>query len=164
MDNELLARLKKLEDRAEIEDIVNTYGEGVRTSDHVRIASCFADDAIIDHGLGQTIEGIENIRSYFSGALESTARKTVLTFDEKLASTPVMTNVRITLDGDSAHCESICLAIHVGVRTGDTSVMVRGTRNIDDLVRTADGWKIRHRLHPGVWKFEVPGDFLGGGH
>lgn len=154
------ARLRLLEDRAEITDIVNRYGEGVRTRDVELLVSCFADDVVIDHGHGQLLEGIEQVRKHFSGSLDSSAARAVLTFDEKLASTPVMSNVVVEIDGDAAHCESMCLAIHVGMRDGEGRVMVRGTRNIDDLVRTASGWKIRRRRHPAVWMFEVPGAAL----
>jgi ketosteroid isomerase-like protein len=154
------ARLRALEDRAGITDVVNRYGEGVRTGDAELVASCFATDATIDHGHGQVVTGIGDIRKYFAGQLESTARSSVLTFDDKVASTPVMSNVLIELDGDEAHCESMCLAIHVGYRDGQGVVMVRGTRNIDDLVRTEEGWKIRRRSHPAIWAFEVPGSAL----
>jgi hypothetical protein len=121
------------------------------------VVSCFADDATIDHGHGQVVAGIDRIRQYFSGSAASNARRSVLTFDEKLASTPVMSNVLIEVDGDTAHCESMCLAVHVGLRDGEGRVMVRGTRNVDDLVRTPSGWRIRRRVHPAVWAFEVPG-------
>jgi hypothetical protein len=36
-------------------------------------------------------------------------------------------------------------------------MMVRGTRNIEDLVGTTDGWKIRRRVHPAVWASDVQG-------
>ncbi|HWE68824.1 MAG TPA: nuclear transport factor 2 family protein [Acidimicrobiales bacterium] len=151
------ARLRELEDRAEITDIVSRYGDGVRRGDAASIAACFADDASLDHGHGQSVEGIEAIRQYFGAVKDSAASKAVMNFDEKAASTPVMSNVLIDLDGDTAHCESMCLAIHAGFRDGEGSIIVRGTRNIDDLVRTPEGWKIRKRLHPAVWSFEVPG-------
>jgi ketosteroid isomerase-like protein len=151
------ARLRELEDRAAITDIVNRYGEGVRTDDVDLVASCFADDASIDHGHGQLVSGIASIRKYFSGEMDSAASQSVLTFDNKVASTPVMSNVVVEVSGDTAHCESMCLAIHVGYRSGQGYILVRGTRNVDDLVRTPEGWRIRRRVHPAIWKFEVPG-------
>jgi ketosteroid isomerase-like protein len=156
------ARLQELEDRAEITDLVNRYGNGIRLGDAEQIVSCFADDAVVDHGHGQTVEGREALLAYFGHQTTSAAARSVLTFDEKVASTPVMSNVLIDLDGDTAHCESMCLAIHTGYQDGQGKVIVRGTRNIDDLVRTADGWKIRRRVHPAVWAFEVPGTPLAG--
>jgi ketosteroid isomerase-like protein len=155
------ARLRELEDRAEINDIVNRYGNGVRLSDAEQIVSCFADDAVVDHGHGQTVEGREALLAYFANSARSSVAQSVLTFDQKVASTPVMSNVLIDIDGDTAHCESMCLAIHGGFKHGEGKVIVRGTRNIDELVRTAKGWKIRRRVHPAVWAFEVPGSMVG---
>jgi ketosteroid isomerase-like protein len=151
------ARLRELEDRAEITDIVNRYGDGVRRGDSDVISSCFADDAAIDHGHGHVIEGIAAIRDLYDRSRNSATSRAIIDFDERVASTPVMSNVLIDLDGDSAHCESMCLAIHAGFRDGGGAVMIRGTRNIDDLVRTPQGWKIRRRSHPAIWSFEVPG-------
>ena len=130
----------------------------VRRGDAASISACFADDATLDHGHGQSVEGIDAIRQYFGAVKDSAASKAVMNFDEKVASTPVMSNVLIELDGDTAHCESMCLAIHAGFRDGEGSVIVRGTRNIDDLVRTPEGWKIRKRLHPpsGPSRFPAP--------
>jgi ketosteroid isomerase-like protein len=153
-------RLRELEDRAEINDIVNRYGDGVRVGDAEQIVSCFADDAVVDHGHGQTVVGREALLAYFANSTRSAVAQSVLTFDQKVASTPVMSNVLIDLDGDTAHCESMCLAIHAGYEHGEAKVIVRGTRNIDELVRTASGWKIRRRMHPAVWAFEVPGAIL----
>jgi ketosteroid isomerase-like protein len=153
-------RLRELEDRAEINDIVNRYGNGVRVGDVEQIVSCFADDAVVDHGHGETVEGREALLAYFGDSTRSAAAQSVLTLDQKVASTPVMSNVLIDLDGDTAHCESMCLAIHAGYKHGEGKVIVRGTRNVDDLVRTATGWRIRRRVHPAVWAFEVPSSML----
>ena len=151
------ARLQELEDRAEITDLINRYGNGIRLGDAEQIVSCFADDAVVDHGHGQAVTGREALLAYFGHQTVSAAARSVLTFDQKVASTPVMSNVLIDLNGDTAHCESMCLAIHTGYLDGQGKVIVRGTRNIDDLVRTASGWKISRRVHPAVWAFEVPG-------
>jgi ketosteroid isomerase-like protein len=157
LTSDAAARLRELEDRAEITDLVNRYGNGVRLGDAEQIVSCFADDAVVDHSHGETVTGKEALLAYFGHGTTSAAARSVLTFDHKVASTPVMSNVLIDLDGDTAHCESMCLAIHTGFKDGQGKVIVRGTRNIDEMIRTADGWKIRRRVHPAVWAFEVPG-------
>jgi ketosteroid isomerase-like protein len=156
-------RLRELEDRAEITELVNRYGDGVRLRDLDIIASCFAGDAAIDHGPGRSVQGIEAIRAYYGASSSAEGTRGVLNLDERLASTPVMSNVVIQLDGDRAHCESMCLAIHAGVRDGEGAIVVRGTRNVDDLVRTPEGWRITRRAHPALWAFEVPGSVLQSG-
>jgi hypothetical protein len=148
----------ELADRAAISDVINRYGEGIRVRDIDLLASCFADDATLDYGHDQTT-GIDDIRRFFAGGSGPgrSAPGSVLALDERVASTPVMTNILIDLAGDEAHCESMCLAIHCGFVEGEGSVIVRGTRNVDDLVRTPAGWRIRHRIHATVWSFQVPG-------
>ena len=149
---------EELVDRAEINDLVNRYGEGVRTRDIDLLASCFSDEAVLEYGHA-TVVGMADIRAFFAGgsAAAPGASGPVLALDERVASTPVMSNVMIELDGDEAHCESMCLAIHCGFVGGAGSVIVRGTRNVDDLVRTGAGWRICRRVHATVWSFEVPG-------
>lgn len=152
------ARLRDLEDRACITDVIHRYGEGVRTHDIDTIVGCFTEGAVIDHSGGHVIEGTDQIRRYFQASLLSGDRPTV--GERTLGSTPLMANVLIELEGDRACCESMCLAVHVQTLRGHTRVLMRGTRNVDDLERTAAGWRIRLRRHPSFWAFEVPGTAL----
>lgn len=155
----------QLSDRAEINDLVNRYAEGVRVRDIDMLASCFCDDAVLDYGHVKVVGG-DDIRTFFAGGTGAAPGSTgpVLALEERVASTPVMSNVMIELDGDEAHCESMCLAIHAGFVGGEGSIIIRGTRNVDDLVKTAVGWRIRHRLHATVWSFQVPGTPVVEGH
>ena len=154
---EIVNRLRNLEDRSAIVELVNRYADGVRLGDAELITSCFSDDASIDYGHGRVMQGRQRISAYFSELLGPTSEEAPLAFDLRLASTPVVSNVEIELEGDAAHCESACLAIHAGRRHERDFVVVRGTRNVDELVRTADGWKIRRRVHSSAWSFEVGG-------
>jgi ketosteroid isomerase-like protein len=154
--DELLRRLQALEDRAAITDVLHRYAHGYRLRDPAIIASCFTDDAIIELGPGRILTGREQIlRTYGS---EDKARPSSSVFDQRLLSTPLIANVMIEVDGDRAHCESMCLAIHTGRRGDGSAVLVRGTLNIDDLARCADGWRIAHRRHPALWQFTAAGD------
>ena len=155
----------QLNDRAEINDLINRYGEGVRVRDIDMLGSCFSDDAVLDYGPVEVV-GADDIRAFFSNGTgaASGSNRSVLALDERVASTPMMSNVMIELDGDEAHCESMCLAIHAGFAGGAGSVIVRGTRNVDDLVRTVVGWRIRHRVHATVWSFQIPGTPVVEGH
>jgi hypothetical protein len=152
--SELGARLRRLEDRAEIADLMNRYAEAVRLGSAATMSECFSDDASIDYGEGSLVCGREQILGYFAAMLAAAAPAAL---DERLASTPFVSNVAIELDGDDARCESTVLAIHAGLRGGRGVVVVRGTRNDDALVRTSAGWRIRHRVHSTAWQFEVPG-------
>jgi hypothetical protein len=149
-------RLQALLDRSEITDLINRYGQGIRQRTPDLVVSCFAPDARLDYGFTQ-IEGIEAVRAFFEGVASGAGSASPSHLDQRAVSTPVMTNIQIDLAGDSAHCESLCLAIHAGVKQGREAVVVRGTQNSDDLVRTAEGWKITKRTHMLHWSFEAAG-------
>src|SRR4051812_30203545 len=113
---ELEAKLQELIDRAEITDVIHRYGRGVATGDVALVASCFTDDAILDMEY-TVLEGGAAIRHFYAGRFG--AVKDVPPSPVELAnkiSTPVMANIEIELKGDSARCESTCLAIHAGDR------------------------------------------------
>jgi hypothetical protein len=153
-----MSDLGSLADKAEITDVVNRYAEGVRLGDIDLILSCFADEATLDYGHHGLVEGTANIRQFFlaSRSVPGPAGAPQV-LDERIGSTPVMGNVTIALRGENAHCESMCLAIHFGFAAGEGSVIVRGTRNEDDVIRTDAGWRIRKRVHQTLWSFQVPG-------
>ena len=145
--DDVSGRLRRLEDRNEIAELMYRYAEGVRAGSAEAMAACFSDDASIDYGQ-DVRRGRLEILGYFSQQLESLAH-------DRLASTPVVGNLTIDLDGDGARCESTVLAIHALRREGRDIVIVRGTRNDDDVVRTDEGWRIRRRVHSTLGEFEV---------
>ena len=145
--------LQALSDRTEITDVINRYAVGVAARDVDLLVSLFADDAVLDYYGRQPIEGTEAIRALFT----PDPARPALPLDPHVVSTPIMTNVLIEVDGDAAHAESYCLATHAGERDGEGLVLVRGTRNVDDLRRTPVGWRITRRRHEKLWSIEVPG-------
>ena len=151
----------ELKDRSEIADVLNRYADGMRVCDMDRLVSCFTDDPFLDYG-DVTLRGVDEVRQYFSRITSPPVLDVgnPKMFDSRRVSTPVVTNVVIVLNGSEAHCESMCLAIHAGHRDGDGKVVIRGTRNIDEFVRTAIGWKIHARRHETLWSFEVSGTLL----
>lgn len=151
------ARLQELCDRAEITDVIHRYGRGMATADPALIASCFTDDAIVDMEYTVMKGGAEILR-FYSGRLSESkdVPPSPVALTNKI-STPVMANIEIELKGDTAHCESTCLAIHAGERDGKGLVVVRGTQNSDDFVYAESGWKIRRRTHSSKWASESPG-------
>ena len=151
------ARLQALCDRAEITDVIHRYGRGVATGDVELVASCFTGDAVLDMEY-TVLNGGAAIRHFYAGRFG--AAKDVPPAPVVLAnkiSTPVMANIEIELQGDTARCESTCLAIHAGDRDGKGMVVVRGTQNSDEFIYAGAGWKIRRRLHASKWVSESPG-------
>jgi ketosteroid isomerase-like protein len=150
------SRLRELEDQRDIQEVVTRYGDGIRRKDPGLIASCFDDDGVFHQGDDRALRGRDAIIQFYENKASSGVSP-ASTFSEWVASTPFISNFAITLDGDTAHCTSMCLAVHTGYKEGVGSVIVRGTEYIDDLVRTKSGWKIRERRHPAMWAFEVAG-------
>ncbi len=149
-------RLRQLEDRSAIEDVVNRYGQGIRQNDAALISSCFTDEATIDQGHGRYLRGHDAILTFYSDKASNAASPTN-TFSKWVISTPFISNILISLDGDTAHCESMCLTVHAGYKDQSGTIIMRGAENIDELIRTHEGWKIQHRHHPVWWDFEVQG-------
>jgi ketosteroid isomerase-like protein len=154
------ARIQVLEDRIAITEVLHRYCDGIRLGDTAAVASCFTEDAITDQALGrEPVRGREAIRDYFSPT-----RTTGLNrprdgedFDQRVGTTPVVANVRITLDGDAAHCEYSLLVFHVGFKDGDGKIIVRYCRNIDEFARTPDGWQVHRRVHRELWRSALAG-------
>ena len=71
------------------------------------------------------------------------------------ASTHLMSNVLVTLDGDTAHLETEAVA-YLASENRDT-IITRGLRYSDDCVRRGDGWLIERRVHRRTWQSEAPG-------
>jgi hypothetical protein len=109
-------RLRELEDRPEVDDPINRLGHLSQSAIPSRMVSCFAEDAGLHGGHGELIMGRDAILAYYGEGTGSSAGRcrSRLPFDQEVASTPVMSNVLIDLDGDWAPCESMCLAIHTG--------------------------------------------------
>jgi len=146
-EKDLAERLRRLEDREAIAELMSRYAEAVRLGSAEAMADCFSEDASIEYG-ADVKRGKRELLGYFSQQLESLA-------EDRLASTPLIGNLTIDLDGDAARCESTVLAIHARRPEGRGVVVVRGTRNDDDVVRTDEGWRIRSRVHSTLWQFEA---------
>jgi uncharacterized protein (TIGR02246 family) len=145
------ARLRQLIDRQEITDLIVQYAAGVDTQDYERLIACFAPDGQMVSALGVK-DGIDAIRAAM--APEALAKErpanSGLRFDQ---STHQMSNMIITLDGDTAHGESAAVVFMIGPLDGQRVMAVRGVRYIDEFVRRPEGWRIRRREHIADWQF-----------
>ena len=109
------------------------------------IASCFSEDAILDME-STKLEGSAAIKRYYGGRLGKLKDAPTGHIPQtNRISTPLMANIEIELEGDTAHRDSTCLASYAVDREGKGIVIVRGTRNSDEFVYTDAGWRIRQR-------------------
>ncbi|CAB4877237.1 unannotated protein [freshwater metagenome] len=145
-------RLTELEDRRLIDDVLYRYAQALDSRDWELLRSCFTPDAVADYlELGGINDGFEAILTLCRGALDG------LDATQHLIGSPLA-----TIDGDTATATCYLQAQHVfnGADGGD-HFLVGGTY-VDKLVRTPDGWRIKHRTLHATWTAGNPGVFAAG--
>ena len=130
------ARLRLLEDRQAIHDVIVRYCRGVDRSDPDLVLAAFHDDAIDNH-FGVVLpfrEAIGTLKSARAGASPS-----------KTKSMHNICNVLIELDGDVARCETYVTVI-VRIPHEDREIDWRHAgRYVDRFERRNGEWRIAHR-------------------
>jgi hypothetical protein len=134
-------KMQLLLDRMEIIDVENRYAMGVDTRDSELHGSCFAEELEVDmSGMGagepMTMPG------------KAWAEQAVSLVGMFLATQHMITNHRITIDGDRATCVAYVKAQHYNP---DSIWTVVGTYT-NELERTADGWKITKLKLTPTWQ------------
>jgi hypothetical protein len=131
---DLEARLRAVEDRAAILEVIARYGPAVDSVDGEAVRALFADDGTYElqgwsftHAtMDQTVETDLHLRYVAAGSAH------------------IMSFPRITIDGD----EAIALNYScVFIAEGDRFVVDRTAANRWDFARTPAGWKVRRRVN-----------------
>jgi hypothetical protein len=151
MDADLKAALHELRARTEIPQLIYAYALGVTEGDPDLQASGFAPDADLEFSF-KTVHGFDEIRAFFGG---ESSKGSGVNLDERTASTPLVSNILITVDGDTAHSECTAIVCHDGFRDGKQVTVIRGVRYSDDFVLLDAGWKIKKRVHTTKWGTEI---------
>lgn len=139
-----------MSDREEILELVATYAHAVDERDLDRILSVFAPGGRIDfEGGAMSGVGHAGIRSAFETAFAAPM------LAPPSASTHLMANTLVTVDGDRARAETQAVAFLSSAATA--TVVTRGLRYSDDLERVDGEWRITHRVHRSLWQTEAPG-------
>ena len=130
------AALRKLLDRAAIQDVLLRYARGVDRRDLDLVASCFTADAAYDGMLarGTIADAL--------GALRVAVTRYAGTMH-------FLGNQLIELDGDRARSETYALAHH---QLPDGGLRVVAVRYLDELVRRDGGWVICSRVAHREWE------------
>jgi hypothetical protein len=134
------ARVRAIEDRLAINDVVLRYAMGVDDQDDEMVASCFTDDAEASFAGMPAGPGGPAIAAFLASTMGT----------PRVASTHRFTNVVVTLDGDEADVRSS--AVVYAVRGEPLQLRLRGLRYRDRFVRTGDGWRIARRVHSVSWE------------
>jgi len=138
--NDLERRVRAIEDRLEIEDVIIRYANAVDFQDDDLLETCFTDDATAS----------------FAGVPAGPGGAAIVAFLVSLRGAPVIGsthrfgNVVVTLNGDEADVQS--RAVVYGVRGEPLQLRMRGITYHDHFVRTAAGWRIARRVHSPSWE------------
>ncbi|SEO98041.1 nuclear transport factor 2 family protein [Amycolatopsis saalfeldensis] len=138
---DLEARIRRLEDRAEIGDLVLRYFLAADDDDWAALGATFAEDGSFSAGAfpggddrASVVEFIRADRQHM-GVTVHTRNTTLLTFT------------------DEDHADGV-VGAHLELARGGTTVY-GAVRYYDTYERTADGWKIKSRkmavIHVGPW-------------
>jgi len=137
--------LQAVADKLEIHELLARYARGVDTKDWELYRSVFTDDAYIDYSSAGFAVGS---RDEVTAALE-----------EGFGTIPwaqhYITNVEITLDGDSA---TVLAAFYNPMQLpGQDGSSSCGGYYHHELVRTASGWRSRRLVEESRWFLNAPG-------
>lgn len=137
--------LQDLLDHREIVDLTIAYGwildHGPRTDLH----RVFTPDAVAVYG-GQEFRGLDEIVAKTEDALGR------LSISQHLVA-----NQQVEIDGDTARCRCYLQAQHTLRHTEGGDNFIMAGRYEDELTRTADGWRIHHRVLTIDWTEGNPG-------
>lgn len=120
--------LEELSAKQEITELLYRYCRGIDRLDWDLVRSCYHNDAFDDHGLVRG--GVDEFVAFFTEMLTP-----------MIATTHMLGNILITLDGDLAGCESQILAWHRIPADDENPVrdLTAQARYVDRIERQAKG-------------------------
>jgi len=131
------ARLRRIEDRQAIHDVIVRYCRGVDRSDPDLVLAAFHDDAVDNH-FGPVMpfrEAIGTLKAARSGAPPS-----------KTTSMHNICNVLIELDRDIARCETyVTVIVRIPRDEGGAIDWTHAGRYVDRFERRKGEWRIAYR-------------------
>ena len=157
-DNDILERLQRIEDRAQITDTLHRFAAGLDDSDADTFTSAFTEDAVVDFSPAGKI-GIEFAVLTPRAVVVESAMASVGPMDSSHA----ITNVRITVTGDTARAHCYAQAQHYRAGEGpnphlSTHALMMNRYDIE-LVRGESDWRIARLTIDNIW-FEGDTDVL----
>ena len=132
-------QLQALLDRQAITDLTIAYGWILDHGPRSDLHEVFTPDAVAVYG-GEEFIGLDAIVEKVEDSLGHLS-----------VSQHIVTNQQVTIAGDTASCRCYLHAQHTkrGTEGGDNFIVAG--RYIDQLTRTADGWRITHRVLDVDW-------------
>lgn len=141
--------LEQMADRLEIQDLLVRYCDAIDRKDFGALDDVFTPDAEIDYtATGGQKGDLTFIKEYLGRALEP------FPMMQHMVGLPL-----ITLEGDAARCRTILFNPMAVEKDGVREVFFVGAWYVDELVRTASGWRIRKRSEEGGFFHNLPAWF-----
>ncbi len=128
-----LATLQNLIDRQAIDDVLQRYARGIDAFDFDVVSDVFTADAAAQYSKYPEMIGGPAIARFLHDHTQSTSWHQHL-----------LTVVEVVIDGDRATALTYFIAHMVAGEPGETVTVQVGDYR-DELIRTADGWRISRR-------------------
>lgn len=127
--------------REEITDVIKRLARGTDRLDEAAMASCYHPDGFDDH-------------NSFRGTGTEFAAWVCQVLPHFTATMHFIADPAIRVAGDTAQCDTYCVAHHVGA----DSDMILGLRYVDRFEKRAGAWLIANRVCAFDWTYTVPID------
>jgi ketosteroid isomerase-like protein len=152
-------KIEEFGDRIDITNVLYRYAKGIDDKDLQQVLSCFAPDIEMDQ-LGRKVIGIDMLARLFRG--EFGGPKSAIGVDRINASTHVLANILISLNGDLAKADTQGIANLHATRDDQDVFLVRGIRYLDEFRKVDGRWAICKRVHTETWQYEATPVHLAG--
>jgi ketosteroid isomerase-like protein len=121
-------------DHLEIQTVLNLYASAIDKRNWSQLEQVFTPDAVANFiGIGQ-FEGRQAITDLISSVLMQCS-----------VTQHLLGNINIEVSGDTASATCYLSALHVGIGDYAAETLTVWGEYSDELVRTADGWRIANR-------------------
>jgi uncharacterized protein (TIGR02246 family) len=135
---------QELADRMALRQLVDAYARHVDGGDAAAVAALFTDDG----RLVTRLHGVPGDAPAVRQGPDEIADALVAGLDRYEVTTHVVGGQMVTLDGDRATGDTVCLAHHVYRSDGARRMLVMAVRYTDIYARRPDGWRFAEReLH-----------------
>jgi len=139
--------LQEISDRMEIQDLLVRYSYAVDSRNFEDFDNVFTLDATIDYTVfGGPVGNREETKKYLTETMPMFA-----SFQHMVSTS------QIQIDGDTAKVKTICHNPMVMPMGEQTAVFFCGLWYIDEMVRTAEGWRITKRVEEKSYMHGMPG-------
>ncbi len=142
--------IQEISDRIEINNLLIDYCSAIDSHDWNALDGIFLPEAFIDY------TALGGIKGDFAAIKEYLSR--VLPFFP--STQHLIANSRLWIDGDTARGRTMCHnPMEMPLKAGGSQVAFYGLWYVDELVRTANGWRISKRVEEPGYIYNVPAEF-----